>query len=175
MTEAIEIGRFCCCWQTAGSSASVGMTEAWVGAGRVARTSRLVGITGKVGALPFGFAQGRLLRSLQGREFEMPAQLGRSCHTIPKRDFRPAFIDAHRPGFVQEIKTITAPSPFLGDSDQSPLHWIAMHIPELLHALRATPLPGDNRRRSKSKRFCCCGQTAGSSASPSLSLRLRSE
>jgi hypothetical protein len=48
-------------------------------------------------------------------------------HSIPKRNLRPTFIHAHRPGFVQKIETITAPRPLLRRADQASLHWIAMH------------------------------------------------
>jgi hypothetical protein len=36
---------------------------------------------------------------------------------------------------LQKIETITAPTPLLGRLDQSALHRIAMHVPQLLHAL----------------------------------------
>jgi len=60
-------------------------------------------------------------------------------HSIPERNLRPAFIDPHRPGFVQKIETITAPAPLLRCDDQASLHWIAMHVAELLHALLGRP------------------------------------
>jgi hypothetical protein len=69
----------------------------------------------------------------------MPAQVARSCHAIAKRNLRPSFVHPHRPGFVQKVETITAPTPFLRRIHQAPLYWIAMHIPQLLHALLAGP------------------------------------
>jgi hypothetical protein len=60
-------------------------------------------------------------------------------HPIPKRNLPPACIHAHRPGFVQKIETITAPTPLLRRLDQSLFHRIAMHIPQLLHALLRRP------------------------------------
>src|SRR5882762_8284669 len=54
---------------------------------------------------------------------------------IPKRNLRPAFIHSHRPSFVQKIETVTAPKPFLRRACQTPLHRIALHIPQLLPAL----------------------------------------
>src|SRR5271170_7089401 len=62
--------------------------------------------------------------------------LGRA---IPKRNLRPALVDSNRSGFVQKIEAITAPAPLLRHSRQSPLHRIAMHIAELLHALLRRP------------------------------------
>jgi hypothetical protein len=69
----------------------------------------------------------------------MPAQLRRSRCAIPKRNLRPAFIHAHRPGLVQKIETITAPAPLLGRFHQSTFYRVPMHIPELLHTLLRRP------------------------------------
>src|SRR5271170_5788168 len=62
--------------------------------------------------------------------------LGRA---IPKRNLRPALVHSHRSGFVQEIEAITAPAPILWHTHRSPLHRIAMHIPQLLYALLRRP------------------------------------
>src|SRR4051812_8108822 len=43
-----------------------------------------------------------------------------------KRNLPPAFIDPRRAGFVQEIETVTAPAPLLGQIDESALHRIVM-------------------------------------------------
>jgi hypothetical protein len=56
-----------------------------------------------------------------------------------KRNLPPVFIDPHRAGFVQEIETVTAPAPLLGQIDESALHRIAMHIPQLFDALLRRP------------------------------------
>src|SRR5271169_4216099 len=69
----------------------------------------------------------------------MPAPARRSRHAIPERNLPPALIHPHRPGFVQQVETITAPSPLLRCADQASLHWIAMHISELLHTLLRRP------------------------------------
>src|ERR1035441_7402119 len=50
-------------------------------------------------------------RQSLAEEAEMPAQVGRSRHAIPKRDLRPALIHTHGPGFVQKIETIATPTP----------------------------------------------------------------
>jgi hypothetical protein len=76
------------------------------------------------------FAKGRVVR------MPAPAKL---CRPTTERNLPPAFIHAHRPGFVQEIETITAPPPLLRCADQASLHWIAMHIPKLLYALLRSP------------------------------------
>src|SRR6202035_3443814 len=76
------------------------------------------------------FCEGRVPRT------SAAAKLG---HSIPERNLRPAFIHAHRPGFVQKIETITTPPPLLRCANQASLHRIAMHIPKLLHALLRRP------------------------------------
>jgi hypothetical protein len=69
----------------------------------------------------------------------MPMPVGGSRRTIAKRNLGPAFIHSDRPGFVQKVKTITAPPPLFGCADQAPLDRIAMHIPQFLHALLRGP------------------------------------
>jgi hypothetical protein len=73
----------------------------------------------KAGGPAFDFQHPRhsgcpVLRVLcEGRESGMPAPVSPSRRAIPKRNLRPAFIHSHRPGFVQKIETIAAPTPFL--------------------------------------------------------------
>jgi hypothetical protein len=69
-----------------------------------------------VGAPSFAvFCEGRVLRT------PAAAKLG---HSIPERNPRPAFIHAHRPGFVQKIETITAPRPLLRCANEAGHAWI---------------------------------------------------
>src|ERR1022692_409094 len=89
------------------------------------------GIANAVGAPSFAcFCEGRVPR---------PWAAAKLRHPIPERNLRPAFVHSHRPGFGQKIETITAPPPLLRCADQASLHWIAMHVPELLHALLRRP------------------------------------
>jgi hypothetical protein len=64
----------------------------------------------------------------------MPAPLGRSRRVIGEGNLPPTFIHTHRSGFVQKIKTITAPTPLLGRTHQAPLHRIAVHIPNRVNS-----------------------------------------
>ena len=71
------------------------------------------------------------------------AGIGNACASVPippqaLETKSPALIHSHRSGFVQQIKTVTAPAPFLRRAHQAPLHRIAMPISQLLHALRTS-------------------------------------
>jgi hypothetical protein len=77
--------------------------------GRVAQAVDFAGIANTVGApLLRPLCEEPALSLPKGRVPRTPAA-AQLCHSIPERNLRPAFIHAHRPGFVQKIETITAP------------------------------------------------------------------
>ena len=60
-------------------------------------------------------------------------------HSSRERNLRPSLIHPYRPRLVEKVETITAPSPLLRRPDQTSLHRVAMHVPQLLHALLRGP------------------------------------
>jgi hypothetical protein len=66
-----------------------------------------------------------------------------------EKNLSPAFIDPHKAGFVQEIETVTAPAPLLGQIDESALHRIAMRIPQFFDALLRCPHVEMRRQKNR--------------------------
>ena len=50
------------------------------------------------------------------------SEVFRLCRRHLQRNLRPAFVHAHRSGFVQQIEAIAAPTPLLPSTHQPPLH-----------------------------------------------------
>src|ERR1035438_1702551 len=98
----------------------------------MAQALDLADITNTVGAPSFAhFAKGGSRRCLRDGV--------RSCCLRAERNLPPALIHSHRPSFVQQVRTITAPPPFLRRTRQSPLHRIPVRIPQLLHPFLLRP------------------------------------
>jgi hypothetical protein len=88
------------------------------------------GVTNKVGAPSFAFlAKGGYtnVRSCEAMPHGPGTKSSSSLHSRPPARLR------------SKIETVTAPPPLLRCADQASLHRIAMHIPELLHALLRRP------------------------------------
>ena len=103
----------------------------WTKFSRAAQAFDPAGVCDEWGAPSFAFcAKGGYHERMQWRS------LGRS---ISKRDLGPALVHPHRANLFQKVETITAPAPLFRRFHESPFHRIAMHVPQLFHALLRGP------------------------------------